>query len=689
MINSFSDIDNLSKSDFEIFVAQIFSNCGWDNVEITKPGVEYKYGDGGVDIFCEKLSERFAIECKHRKINNKCDVKDLYQLHTGADLAKVKNKILVTNTYFTSETEFRAFLLGIELVDRNKLKDFYESKTTEIGKKIIPYPYQKEIVDQCVKNFNANKNKILIELATGLGKTYTASFVVREFLNKENNLKVLFLAHQVEIITQSVTAFKNVFGIGTYNYSGCVGGFIPEERTTFTFAVFDTLYSNMNNFKKNEFDIIIVDEAHHVPANTYKTVVEYFQPKLLIGLTATPFRTDKQDVHKYFGGLDGHVGKYDLYWALKHKWLAFPKYQVYGHDISQEKIDAIQKGFSVQDIDKNLFVKEKDEKMIETLEKKANEIINCKAIVFCRNITHIKNLIKHFPSGSATYAYSKMSGEERRENIRNFREGNFKYILTCNLFNEGIDIPETNLLAFLRTTNSRLIWLQQLGRGLRRTKEKEFVDVFDFVGSLDRVQEIESFRRAYEKQEIDEKNVNKDVFLKENKEENFKNLKYHDSSIKVSWKFKGAAKVLELIEKQKYSLLQFNEAINSLRAYYEEHNKIPNIEDIDENLIEVSSEQINTLFNSYYAYCELSLPYNKEDFSQYFKDKFLNYCEVFYKENGIVPSFKTIEANLIEKNLPLIDKNFIKNVFRKSNYPAKIFDEEIKFDLEKLFKNKI
>jgi len=688
MINTFSDIDNLSKSDFEIFVAQIFSNCGWDNVEITKPGVEYKYGDGGVDIFCEKLSERFAIECKHRKINNKCDVKDLYQLHTGADLAKVKNKILVTNTYFTSETEFRAFMLGIELVDRNKLKDFYESKTTEIGKKITPYPYQKEIVDQCVKNFEANKNKILIELATGLGKTYTASFVVREFLNKEKNLKVLFLAHQVEIITQSVTAFKNVFGIGAYNYSGCVGGFIPEERTTFTFAVFDTLYSNMTKFKKNEFDIIIVDEAHHVPANTYKTVVEYFKPKLLIGLTATPFRTDKQDVHQYFGGADGHVGKYDLYWALKHKWLAFPKYQVYGHDISQEKIDAIQKGFSVQDIDRNLFIKEKDEKMIEALEKKANDIKNCKAIVFCRNITHIKNLIKHFPSGSATYAYSKMSGEERRENIRNFREGNFKYILTCNLFNEGIDIPETNLLAFLRTTNSRLIWLQQLGRGLRRTKEKEFVDVFDFVGSLDRVQEIEAFRRTYEKQEIDEKNINKEVFLKESKEENFKNLKYHDSSIKVSWQFKGAAKVLELIEKQKYSLLQFNEAINSLRAYYEEHNKIPNIEDIDEKLIDISSEQINTLFNSYYAYCELALPYNKQDFSEYFKEKFLNYCEDFYKDNTIVPSFKTIEANLIEKNLPLIDKNFINNIFKKTNYPEKTFDQEIKFDLEKIFKMK-
>ena len=115
----------------------------------------------------------------------------------------------------------------------------------------------------------------------------------------------------------------------------------------------------------------------------------------------------------------------------------------------------------------------KDEEMIKALEKTANEIKNCKAIVFCRNIAHIQHLIKYFPPGKATYAYSaKMSGEERRKNIRNFREGNYQYILTCNLFNEGIDIPETNLLAFLRTTNSRLIWLQQLGRGLRKTKEK-------------------------------------------------------------------------------------------------------------------------------------------------------------------------------------------------------------------------
>ena len=683
-MKNFKEVDQLSKSDFEIFVGEVFSSCGWTNIEITKPGHEYKYGDGGVDIYCEKSGQRFAIECKHRKIHNKCTVEDLNQIHTGADLANIKNKILVTNTYFTAETEFRAFRLGVELIDRNKLKDFFESKTTEIGKKIKPYPYQEDIINQCLDHYKNKKTRMLIELATGLGKTYTVAFIIKNLLEKNKNLKILFLAHQVEIVTQSTTSFKNIFGIGEHTYSGCVGGFIPDNRTTFTFAVFDTIYSKMNEFTNKDFDIIIVDEAHHVPANTYKTVVEYFTPKLLIGLTATPFRTDSQDVLEYFGGPEGHIGKYDLYWALKHKWLAFPKYQVYGHDIGQEKIDALEKGFRVEDIDRNLFVQAKDEEMIKALEKTANEIKNCKAIVFCRNIAHIQHLIKYFPPGKATYAYSaKMSGEERRKNIRNFREGNYQYILTCNLFNEGIDIPETNLLAFLRTTNSRLIWLQQLGRGLRKTKEKEFVDIFDFVGSASRILEIQSFQNAYDKEVIDRKNVFKD----ENQDaENNKNLKHYDTSMKVTWSFKGAAKVLKLLEKNKYDLLEINDAVSALRSYYEKYKTVPKMYEIENKLKNISTDQLNTLFNSYYGYCEAALPYDIKEINKYFKDELIKFCKLFYKNNHIVPTFMTIEKNFIEKNLPILNKNFINHAFKHSSYPIKNFDVIYKKEIETIVK---
>ncbi len=455
-----------------------------------------------------------------------------------------------------------------------------------------------------------------------------------------------------------------------------------KKKTTFTFGVFDTLYSNINNFKKDSFDIIIVDEAHHVPADTYRSVVEYFKPKLLIGLTATPFRTDRQDVLQFFGGTEGHIGKFDLYWALKHRWLAFPKYQVYGHDISQEKIDAIQKGFTIEDIDRNLFVKEKDEKMIAALENKADEIKNCKAIVFCRNISHIKHLIKYFPPGTATYAYSgSMSGEERRKNIREFREGNYKYILTCNLFNEGIDIPETNLLAFLRSTNSRLIWLQQLGRGLRKTKQKDFVDVFDFVGSLARVQEIKAFEKAFSEQKIDRINLNE-----QNKEKSELNSasKHYDSKIKVNWNFKGAAKVLKLLENQEYDLVKQQESINALRAYFEKYNKIPRIQDIEKKLDNISGDQLNTLFNSYFGYCVAALPYDfvKDEIIDYFKDEFMGFIKNFHNENRIVPTFSTIMTNLVEKNLPLINKNFIYYAYKINRSPIQTFDKKIRKEIQ-------
>ena len=656
----FVDIDNLSKSDFELFVAQLFEKSGWDNVEVTKVGSEYRHGDGGVDIFCTKDKKKFAIECKHRKITNKCTVEDLNQLITGGKLANVKNLILVTNTYFTSEVEYRAFKLGVDLIDRNKLKDLFELNTSEIGKKIKPHPYQMDIVNQCINEFTKNnKKKILIELATGLGKTYTVAFIIKELL-KEKKLKILFLAHQIEILTQTVISFKNIFGIGNYSFSGAVAGYTPEDKTDFMFGVFDTIYSNLKNFSKEDFDIIVVDEAHHVPANTYSKVVKHFNPKLLIGLTATPFRTDNRDVLNYFGGKEGHMGRYDLYWALKHRWLAFPKYQVHGHDVSQQKIDALDKGFTLDDLDRSLFIKEKDEKMVQALEKKAETIENCKAIVFCRNIRHIKHLIKYFPPGKATYAYSNgMDGDQRRNNIREFREGNYRYILTCNLFNEGIDIPETNLLAFLRTTNSKLIWLQQLGRGLRRTNKKEFVDVFDFVGSVSRINEVKSFQKAYEEQVIDKSNINPNINIE--KDSNNLSEKHYDSSMQVNWNFKGAAQVLKLLEDQKYNLLELEEAVSVLRSYYEKYEEIPKIENLEDNLNNISSDQINTLFGSYYRYCNTALPFEREANEKYFIDKFLMYCKKFYNETGIIPSFQTINENNTFNNLPLLDFNFIHN----------------------------
>ena len=311
MLPDFKKIDDLSPSDFEIFVRDVFVAAGWTDAIITQVGQGFKYGDGGVDIFAYKSKRKFAIEVKQRQAGATVDVKALNQLVIGAKLANVPNMILVTNAYFTSEVKVRALKLGVELIDRDALQNLWIEKRSEIGRRIRPRKYQETVIQDSLKRFNSGKKRLLIEMATGLGKTYTVAHLVKQILPQGKVKRVLFLAHQVEILLQSVTAFKNVLGIGTYSFSACFGGEEPEH-TDFVFGSFDTLFSKITTLEKETFDMVIVDEAHHTPARTYATVVEHFCPQLLVGLTATPFREDNKDVLAFFGGSEGHVGKYDL-----------------------------------------------------------------------------------------------------------------------------------------------------------------------------------------------------------------------------------------------------------------------------------------------------------------------------------------------------------------------------------------
>lgn len=208
MITEFKKIDSLAPSDFEFFVRDVFVAAGWSDAIITKIGQEFQHGDGGVDIFAYKNKRKFAIEVKQRTAGTTVDVKALNQLVTGAKLANVVNMILVTNSYFTSEVKVRALRLGVELLDRDGLQNLWIEKHSEIGRQIQPRTYQETVI---LMRFNAGHSRLLIEMATGLGKTYTVAHLLKQILQQGKVKRVLFLAHQVEILLQSVTAFKNVF----------------------------------------------------------------------------------------------------------------------------------------------------------------------------------------------------------------------------------------------------------------------------------------------------------------------------------------------------------------------------------------------------------------------------------------------------------------------------------------------
>ena len=660
LVENFRDVDLLGDKDFEFFVKDLLEKSGWTDAVITEVGKEYKHGDGGVDIFAYKAGRKFAIEVKQRNLQSNVDVKALNQLVTGAKLAKVNHMILVTNSYFTSEVQVRALRLGVELIDRDGLKSLWVQKHSEIGRDIKPRKYQTQIIQEAVNQYNIGKNKILIEMATGLGKTYTVALLIKELTkNIPQRPRIMFVAHQIEILLQSVTAFKNVFGVGSYSFSACFSGSFPEE-TDFVFASFDTLYAQLDDLKKEIFDYIIVDEAHHTPARTYSEVVKNFSPKLLVGLTATPYRSDEKNVTDFFGGRDGHIGKYDLVWGLKHKKLAFPKYLVLLDDLDQSKIDQLDSGLSVSDLDKRLFLHKKDEEVVKIIETTVSNknIENVKGIVFCRNIRHLKHLLGFFEMGTATCVHSKMNDLERRENIRNFREGGYKYILVCDLFNEGIDIPETNLLIFMRYTGSRTIWLQQLGRGLRKTPNKEYVHVLDFVGSLERLNEVKALSKAVKNKKLEKEH------LEDTEEKIDKKQVVHDGSLEVHYS-ESAAKVLKLIEELKYRLNTREALIDKIRCYREQESQIPEISDIEEVLDDVSSDQLSTYFDSYYGY--LTAAFDTDFDILTMKSRVGGFVEEYIENNGIEPSLRAISLNFSFKSLIEFTESEISELIPKAS----------------------
>ena len=639
MINEFKDIDALSPSDFEIFIRDLFVASGWTDAEITKVGKEFKHGDGGVDIFAYKGKRKFAIEVKQRSLNITVDVKALNQLVTGANLANVTNKILVTNSYFTSEVKARALRLGVELIDRDELKNLWVVRHSEIGRDIKPRKYQQDVIDEALFQYSNGRSKLLIEMATGLGKTYTVAHLIKRLIQLcDHRPRILFIAHQVEILLQSVTAFKNVLGIGNYSFSACFSGSKPED-TDFVFASFDTLYGQISELCKDSFDFVVIDEAHHTPARTYSEVVALFKPSLLIGLTATPYRADNKDVVGFFGGSDGHIGKFDLVWALKHRKLAFPKYLVLLDDLDQKKIDQLESGLSISDLDKRLFLHKKDQEVVRIIEKTVaeQEIEDVKGIIFCRNIRHMNHLIGFFQLGTATLVHSRMLDQERRENIRNFREGAFKYILVCDLFNEGIDIPETNLLIFMRYTGSRTIWLQQLGRGLRKTPNKEYVHVLDFVGSLERINEVKELSKAIERMPVDRESL-----IDEGKQY------FYDGSIEVKYSAE-AAKVLELIESMKMQLNSREMLLEKLRQFKELNDCVPIISELEESLLDVSLDQVATHFGSYYSYLFAAFDdgFDREEMVV----RLQKFVQSFSQEYKMMPSLRAISFHFMEKQL--------------------------------------
>lgn len=345
--------------------------------------------------------------------------------------------------------------------------------------------------DDCLRILQKVRQKgirrALAVMASGLGKTVTMAFDALSFRKQFPKARVLYICHQNQISNQARGTFEAINGNScTYGYYNGLEKI--AHSVDFLFASFQTMRTHMKNFHPDEFDYVVVDESHHTYGDTFLDVVTYWKPKFLLGMTATPDRTDCQDIRKVFGQ---EVFYLPLEEALAQSLLTPVDYRLMTDEIRLKKtIESAERRLSLRMLNRTIFVPRRDEEIVRIIQKHSKELEQPKAIVFCQSIQYAEQLAK-IMSGAMTI-HSHISLKERIVRTELFRQGLINTLLTVDVFNEGIDIPEANVIVFLRTTTSHVVFFQQLGRGLRLSEGKDRVIVLDFVGSCERVKTIYS-----------------------------------------------------------------------------------------------------------------------------------------------------------------------------------------------------
>lgn len=345
-------------------------------------------------------------------------------------------------------------------------------------RRISPNTMQVEALASINNLRNVGKNKSLIISATGTGKTYLSAFDAKEYQAK----KLLFVVHRENIANAAMESYRKVFGNSVS--MGLLSGNSKDFDSDFIFCTIQTLSkeSIMKRFTQNYFDYIIIDEAHRSGANSYQNILEYFKPRFLLGMTATPERTDGFDIFKAFD----HNIAYEirLNRALEENMLCtFHYYGISDIKVNGELINE-KENFSA------LTSNERVDRIIEKSKFYGCDMGRIKGLVFCSRVEEAKELSKQFSKrGYKTISLDGSSSEEQREDaIKQLEEDNtseehLDFIFTVDIFNEGVDIPSINQIIMLRPTQSAIVFVQQLGRGLRKHRNKEYLVVIDFIGN--------------------------------------------------------------------------------------------------------------------------------------------------------------------------------------------------------------
>ncbi len=367
----------------------------------------------------------------------------------------------------------------------------------------VPNVFQYEALQKIDASIQNSERRGIIVMPTGTGKTFLAALLTKRLLLENLNRRFLFICHNNDILMQAnekefkVLLSELWISFGYYNAK-------EKNISTVTFATTKSLSMNLHKFDKKTFDYVFVDEAHHYQAKSFKKVLEFFEARYVLGLTATPYRTDGISLFSVLGNILYHAKTAD---AIKKGLLTKINYYCVDHDIDFTDVRWTGTGYDVDDINRKICVKEYDDAIIkEYRDTVVNKFNKKKAICFCATVEHaermakvfseegiraIAHVSKHIPKNVANVQKKKdpritVSRKTREEIVQGFRDGEYDVIFVRDYFNEGIDVPDADCIIMLRPTESHIIFTQQLGRGLRKKDGKEDVLVLDFIGNAKR-----------------------------------------------------------------------------------------------------------------------------------------------------------------------------------------------------------
>jgi superfamily II DNA or RNA helicase len=348
----------------------------------------------------------------------------------------------------------------------------------EIPQSITPNSMQKRAMNNLNRLRRAGENKALVIAATGTGKTYMSAFDVKNV----NPKKLLFIVHREDILSKAKSSFEllldghsRTFGLFTGNYK--------QQQADYVFATIQTISRCFREFRNDEFDYVIIDEAHHATSPTYQEVINYFEPSFLLGMTATPERSDSLNVFDVF---DNNVAiEVRLHEALENELVVpfhyFGITDIEGIDLSNVNID------DIAELTKRLKVNERVDFIIDQMNFYGYDGDVRKGLGFCVSIEHAQYMASEFNRRGykSICLFGADSPDVREQYISRLEsdEDELEFIFTVDIFNEGVDIPSVNTVLMLRPTNSPIVFIQQLGRGLRKYTYKIFLTVLDFIGN--------------------------------------------------------------------------------------------------------------------------------------------------------------------------------------------------------------